>query len=143
MTIDLNSKNFKRALIIFCIYMISIIIAFTIGRNIKLKSWKDSQTKLEQDLNEAKSKMNDIEIRNQELLELNDRQQKINDELKEENELMKSDINSIKTLTKSTEQKLNEVNINTDNISEMIKALKENQKIFRNYIETVSQIMEE
>lgn len=135
--------NLKKILIVLTIYMISIIISFTIGRNIKIKSLNESQIKLEQDLKDMESKINDIQNRNDELLNLNNKQQKINDELKKENLAMKSDLNSIKDLTKSTEQKLNEIETNTSNVSEMIKILKENQKIFRNYIETVSQITEE
>ena len=140
MTLELN---LKKTLIVLTIYMISIIIAFTIGRNIKIKLLNESQIKLEQDLKNIQSKINDIQNSNDELLNLNNEQQKINDELKKENLAMKSDLNSIKDLTKSTEQKLNEIETSTSNVSEMIKILKENQKIFRNYIETVSQITEE
>lgn len=140
MTLELN---LKKILIVLTIYMISITIAFIIGRNIKIKSLNESQIKLEQDLKDMQSKINDIQNRNDELLNLNNEQQKINDELKKENLAMKSDLNSIKDLTKSTERKLNEIETNTSNVSEMIKILKENQKIFRNYIETVSQITEE
>lgn len=140
MTINLN---LKKALIILTIYMISLIIVFAIGRNSKFKSLEKSQIKLEEDLKEVLSNMSDMEKRNDELLKSNDLLEKLNDELKTENEGMKSDINSIKNVTKSTEQKLDEMETGMNNMSDIVKIAKENQRIFRYYIETVSQITEE
>lgn len=140
MTINLN---LKQALIILTIYMISLIIVFAIGRNSKFKSLEKSQIKLEEDLKKVSSNMSDMEKRNDELLKSNDLLEKLNDELKTENEGMKSDINSIKNVTKSTEQKLDEMETGMNNMSDIVKIAKENQRIFRYYIETVSQITEE
>ena len=69
----------KKIIILISIIIVSLIIGFFIGKNFTLKKYKDSQIKLEEDLNKATSKMTDIEKRNDELLELNDKQQKIND----------------------------------------------------------------
>lgn len=140
MTINLN---LKKSLIILTIYMISLIIVFAIGRNSKFKSLEKSQIKLEEDLKKVLSNMSDMEKRNDELLKSNDLLEKLNNELKTENEGMKSDINSIKNVTKSTEQKLDEMETSMNNMSDIVKIAKENQRIFRYYIETVSQITEE
>ena len=140
MTVNLN---WKKILILIGIYIISLVTVFLIGRFMKIKSLKESQIKLEQDLKEVLSKMSDMENRNSELLESNDLLEKLNSELKTENEGMKSDINSIKNVTKSTEQKLDEMETSMNNMSDIVKMAKENQRIFRYYIETVSQITED
>ena len=75
MTLELN---LKKTLIVLTIYMISIIIAFTVGKNIKIKSLNESQIKLEQDLKDMQSKINDIQNQ-MERNEIND------DELQNEN----------------------------------------------------------
>lgn len=140
MTINLN---WKKILIIIGIYIVSLVTVFLIGRFMEIKSLKESKIKLEQDLKEVLSKMSDMENRNSELLESNDLLEKLNGELKTENKGMKSDINSIKDITKSTEQKLDEIETNMNNMSDIVKMAKENQRVFRYYIETVSQITED
>ena len=135
--------TWKKILIFSIIFIVLLFVSFFIGRTLKIKSLKDSQIKLEQDLEIAISKISELEKRNNELLELNDTQKKLVEELKNENEKMKNDINSIKEIKKNTKQKLNKVSTDIDNTSNMIKTLKENQAIFRIYIENVSKITEE
>lgn len=137
----MNTKT--KIIILVLIYVVSIIITFFLSENITMKKCKDSQVKIEEDLNKALSKMSDVEKRNDELLELNDKQQKINDELKNENIAMKSDLNDIKLVQTSTKEKLGEIEKSADESTSTIKLLRDNNSILRQYFQDTSNILGE
>ena len=136
------SKKIKN-IILASIYVVSLIVAFFFGKNITMKKCKDSQIKLEEDLNKATSKMTDIEKRNDELLELNDKQQKINDELKTENMAMKKDLENIKSVTTSTKEKLDELEQTTNQSASTIQKLRNNNSVLREHFQSTCEIIEE
>ena len=136
------NKKIKN-IILVSIYVVSLIVAFFFGKNITMKKCKDSQIKLEEDLNKATSKMTDIEKRNDDLLELNDRQQKINDELKTENNAMKEDLGNIKSTAKSTKEKLNELEQSVNETTSTIQKLRNNNSILREYFQSTCEIIGE
>lgn len=137
----MNTKT--KIIILVLIYVVSIIITFFLSKNITMKKCKDSQIKIEEDLNKALSKTSDVEKRNDELLELNEKQQKINDELKNENIAMKSDLNDIKLVQTSTKEKLGEIEKSADESTSTIKLLRDNNSILRQYFQDTSNILGE
>ena len=125
------------------IILILVISSFFLGEYRIIKSYENSQTKLDEYISETNSKMNAIQQQNEELLKLNNEQERINTELRQENELMKSDLNNIKSSTNSTKEKLYEIEKSTTESTSIITQLKENQKIFREYFENISDIIKE
>lgn len=124
-------------------YIISLFFVFIISRNYYLTkeiSNNEVQIKLEEELNIAKSKMNDIEKRNEELIKLNDELDILNKELQIENDGMKEDLDNIKYITDSVKIKLNALDTSSDNSITVIKNLKENQNIFRDYFSSIALI---
>ena len=136
------SKKIKN-IIFASIYVVSLIVAFFFGENITMKKCKDSEIKLEEDLNKVTSEMSNVEKRNDELLEVNDRQQKINDELKIENNAMKEDLGNIKSTAKSTKEKLNELEQSTNETTSTIQKLRNNNSILREYFQSTCEIIGE
>ena len=136
------SKKIKN-IIFISIYVVSIIVAFFLGKNITMEKCKNSEIKLEEDLNKVTSEMSDVEKRNNELLELNDRQQKINDELKTENNAMKEDLGNIKSTAKSTKEKLNELERSANETTSTIQKLRNNNDILRGYFQSTCEIIGE
>lgn len=125
------------------IILILVISSFFLGEYRIIKSYENSQTKLDEYISETNNKMNAIQQQNEELLKLNNEQERINTELRQENELMKSDLNNIKSSTNSAKEKLYEVEKSTNDSTSIITQLKENQKIFREYFENISDIIKE
>lgn len=125
------------------IILILIISSFFLGEYRIIKSYGNSQTKLDEYISETNTKMNAIQQQNEKLLKLNNEQERINTELRQENELMKSDLNNIKSSTNSAKEKLYEVEKSTTDSTSIITQLKENQKIFREYFENISDIIKE
>ena len=123
------------------IILILIISSFFLGEYRIIKSYGNSQTKLDEYISETNTKMNAIQQQNEKLLKLNNEQERINTELRQENELMKSDLNNIKSSTNSAKEKLYEVEKSTTDSTSIITQLKENQKIFREYFENISDII--
>ena len=133
----------KKIIILVSISVVSLIIGFFIGRNYILKKCKNSEIKLEEDLNKVTSKMTDIEKRNDELLELNNKQQKINDELRTENMAMKKDLENIKSVTTSTKEKLDEIEQTVDESTSTIQKLRNNNNVLREYFQSTYEIIGE
>ena len=133
----------KKKIILVLIYVISIVVAFLLGeRFIMSKSYNNEGTKvLEEDLNKTKEKMSAIEQRNKELLDLNEKQNQINEELRKENELMKSDLDNIKSATNSATNSLIELNNKADDSISIINRLKENNKILKEYFESMYNVV--
>ena len=125
------------------IILILIISSFFLGEYRIIKSYGNSQTKLDEYISETNTKMNAIQQQNEKLLKLNNEQERINTEIRQENELMKSDLNNIKSSTNSAKEKLYEVEKSTTDSTSIITQLKENQKIFREYFENISDIIKE
>lgn len=134
--------KFKTFLILLFIYLISLIFIFFVGRSSKNTS-SDYIIKLENDLTDAQMLIKTIEKRNEELINLNENQEKINQELKIENEKMSDDLQNIKEITISTQDKLGELeNISNETLS-TIQKLKNNNDLFREYIKNVSNVIKE
>jgi len=136
------NKKIKN-IILVSIYVVSLILVAFLVKNITMKKCKDSEIKLEEDLNNVQSKMTDVEKRNDELLELNNKQQKINDELKIENNAMKEDLGNIKSTAKSTKEKLNELEQSANETTSTIQKLRNNNSILREYFQSTCEIIGE
>lgn len=135
-------KNLKKILITLGIYIVSTVIAFVIGRNMKINTFSDT-SKIEIDLQNATEKLEKVNKKYDELVALNDNIKHVNAELLKENESMKSDLNNIKETTDYTMYKLTKIDNSTQDSSTIIKNLKENQKLFREYIQSVSDTIKE
>lgn len=136
------SKKIKN-IIFASIYVVSLIVVAFLVKNITMKKCKDTEIKLEEDLNNVNSKMTDVEKRNNELLELNDKQQKINDELKTENNAMKEDLGNIKSSAKLTKEKLDKIEQCMDETTSTIQTLRNNNAILREYFQSTYKIIGE
>ena len=129
----------KKKIIYICISITFIIISFFVG---KFDSKKDI-SQLQNDLKIANDKLSDIEQRNEELIQLNEEQKVIINELNLENQNSTKHIESIKEISSSTKEKLNNLESSADSAMSSINKLKENNKILKEYFNSVTSIMEE
>ena len=129
----------KNKIIYICISITFIIISFFVG---KFDSKKDI-SQLQNDLKIANDKLSDIEQRNEELIQLNEEQKVIINELNLENQNSTKHIESIKEISSSTKEKLNNLKSSADSAMSSINKLKENNKILKEYFNSVTYIMEE
>ena len=129
----------KNKIIYICISITFIIISFFVG---KFDSKKDI-SQLQNDLKIANDKLSDIEQRNEELIQLNEEQKVIINELNLENQNSTKHIESIKEISSSTKEKLNNLKSSVDSAMSSINKLKENNKILKEYFNSVTSIMEE
>ena len=129
----------KNKIIYICISITFIIISFFVG---KFDSKKDI-SQLQNDLKIANDKLSDIEQRNEELIQLNEEQKVIINELSLENQNSTKHIESIKEISSSTKEKLNNLKSSADSTMSSINKLKENNKILKEYFNSVTSIMEE
>ena len=129
----------KNKIIYICISITFIIISFFVG---KFDSKKDI-SQLQNDLKIANDKLSDIEQRNEELIQLNEEQKVIINELNLENQNSTKHIESIKEISSSTKEKLNNLKSSADSAMSSINKLKENNKILKEYFNSVTSIMEE
>lgn len=129
----------KNKIIYICISITFIIISFFVG---KFDSKKDI-SQLQNDLKIANDKLSDIEQRNEELIQLNEEQKVIINELSLENQNSTKHIESIKEISSSTKEKLNNLKSSADSAMSSINKLKENNKILKEYFNSVTSIMEE
>ena len=129
----------KNKIIYICISITFIIISFFVG---KFDSKKDI-SQLQNDLKIANDKLSDIEQRNEELIQLNEEQKVIINELNLENQNSTKHIESIKEISSSTKEKLNNLEFSADSAMSSINKLKENNKILKEYFNSVTSIMEE
>ena len=129
----------KKKIIYICISITFIIISFFVG---KFDSKKDI-SQLQNDLKIANDKLSDIEQRNEELIQLNEEQKVIINELNLENQNSTKHIESIKEISSSTKEKLNNLKSSADSAMSSINKLKENNKILKEYFNSVTSIMEE
>ena len=129
----------KNKIIYICISITFIIISFFVG---KFDSKKDI-AQLQNDLKIANDKLSDIEQRNEELIQLDEEQKVIINELNLENQNSTKHIESIKEISSSTKEKLNNLKSSADSAMSSINKLKENNKILKEYFNSVTSIMEE
>ena len=129
----------KNKIIYICISITFIIISFFVG---KFDSKKDI-SQLQNDLKIANDKLSDIEQRNEELIQLNEEQKVMINELSLENQNSTKHIESIKEISSSTKEKLNNLKSSADSAMSSINKLKENNKILKEYFNSVTSIMEE
>ena len=129
----------KNKIIYICISITFIIISFFVG---KFDSKKDI-SQLQNDLKIANDKLSDIEQRNEELIQLNEEQKVIINELSLENQNSTKHIESIKEISSSTKEKLNNLESSVDSTMSSINKLKENNKILKEYFNSILCVMEE
>ena len=129
----------KNKIIYICISITFIIISFFVG---KFDSKKDI-SQLQNDLKIANDKLSDIEQRNEELIQLNEEQKVIINELSLENQNSTKHIESIKEISSSTKEKLNNLKSSADSAMSSINKLKENNKILKEYFNSILCVMEE
>ena len=129
----------KNKIIYICISITFIIISFFVG---KFDSKKDI-SQLQNDLKIANDKLSNVEQRNEELIQLNEEQKVIINELNLENQNSTKHIESIKEISSSTKEKLNNLKSSADSAMSSINKLKENNKILKEYFNSVTSIMEE
>ena len=129
----------KNKIIYICISITFIIISFFVG---KFDSKKDI-SQLQNDLKIANDKLSDAEKRNEKLIQLNEEQKIIINELSLENQNSTKHIESIKEISSSTKEKLNNLKSSADSAMSSINKLKENNKILKEYFNSVTSIMEE
>ena len=129
----------KNKIIYICISITFIIISFFVG---KFDSKKDI-SQLQNDLKIANDKLSDVGQRNEKLIQLNEEQKVIINELSLENQNSTKHIESIKEISSSTKEKLNNLESSTDSAMSSINKLKENNKILKEYFNSVTSIMEE
>ena len=124
-------------------YIISLFFVFLLSRNYyqtKNIPLDEVQIKLEQELHTAQSKMNDIEKRNEELILMNNKLDILNKELKTENDCMKEDLDNIRYITDSIKVKINALDVSSENSVTVIKNLRENQNLFKEYFNSIAVI---
>ena len=129
----------KKKIIYICISMTFIIISFFVG---KFDSKKDI-SQLQNDLKITNDKLSDVEKRNEKLIQLNEEQKVIINELSLENQNSTKHIESIKEISSSTKEKLNNLESSADSAMSSINKLKENNKILKEYFNSILCIMEE
>lgn len=129
----------KKKIIYICISMMFIIISFFVG---KFDSKKDI-SQLQNDLKIANDKLSNVEQRNEKLIQLNEEQKVIINELSLENQNSTKHIESIKEISSSTKEKLNNLEFSADSAMSSINKLKENNKILKDYFNSVLCVMEE
>ena len=129
----------KKKIIYICISITFIIISFFVG---KFDSKKDI-SQLQNDLKITNDKLSNVEKRNEELIQLNEEQKIIINELSLENQNSTKYIESIKEISSSTKEKLNNLKSSADSAMSSINKLKENNKILKEYFNSVTSIMEE
>ena len=129
----------KKKIIQIVIFIISLFVAFIIG---KFSSKRDND-KLKTELNNAINKLTEIEKKNEILIKLTEEQNNLIDYLHDENQNSKNCINSIKEINLSTEEKLNNLNSSNESISSSLNEIKEINRILKEYFNSISSVMEE
>ena len=129
----------KKKIIYICISMTFIIISFFVG---KFDSKKDI-SQLQNDLKIANDRLSNVEQRNEKLIQLNEEQKVIINELGLENQNSTKHIESIKEISSSTKEKLNNLESSADSAMSSINKLKENNKILKEYFNSILCVMEE
>ena len=129
----------KNKIIYIYISITFIIISFFVG---KFDSKKDI-SQLQNDLKITNDKLSDVEKRNEKLIQLNEEQKVIINELSLENQNSIKHIESIKEISSSTKEKLNNLESSVDSATSSINKLKENNKILKEYFNSILCVMEE
>lgn len=129
----------KNKIIYICISITFIIISFFVGKF----DFKKDISQLQNDLKIANDKLSDVGQRNEKLIQLNEEQKVIINELSLENQNSTKHIESIKEISSSTKEKLSNLESSADSAMSSINKLKENNKILKEYFNSVTSIMEE
>lgn len=129
----------KNKIIYICISITFIIISFFVGKF----DFKKDISQLQNDLKIANDKLSDVGQRNEKLIQLNEEQKVIINELSLENQNSTKHIESIKEISSSTKEKLNNLESSADSAMSSINKLKENNKILKEYFNSILCVMEE
>lgn len=129
----------KNKIIYICISITFIIISFFVGKF----DFKKDISQLQNDLKITNDKLSDVGQRNEKLIQLNEEQKVIINELSLENQNSTKHIESIKEISSSTKEKLNNLESSADSAMSSINKLKENNKILKDYFNSVLCVMEE
>ena len=98
---------------------------------------------MQNDLKITNDKLSEVEKRNEKLIQLNEGQKVIINELSLENQNSTKHIESIKEISSSTKEKLNNLKSSADSAMSSINKLKENNKILKEYFNSILCVMEE
>lgn len=129
----------KNKIIYICISITFIIISFFVGKF----DFKKDISQLQNDLKITNDKLSDVGQRNEKLIQLNEEQKVIINELSLENQNSTKHIESIKEISSSTKEKLNNLESSVDSATSSINKLKENNKILKEYFNSILCVMEE
>lgn len=129
----------KNKIIYISIFIISILLAFLFG---KFSSKKDT-SQLQNDLKTTTDKLTNIEKRNEELIQLTEKQESIINNLEVENQNSAKNIQSIKEINLSTAEKLNKLESSDESAINSLNKLKENNQILREYYNSITSVVEE
>ena len=129
----------KKKIIYISIFIISILLAFLFG---KFSSKKDT-SQLQNDLKTATDKLTNIEKRNEELIQLTEKQENIINNLEVENQNSTKNIQSIKEINLLTAEKLNKLESSAESAINSLNKLKENNQILREYYNSITSVVEE
>lgn len=128
----------KHKIVYSVIFIISITIAFLFG-----KFHSKNNIELENNLKIATDKLTEMEKRNEELIRLTDKQELIINNLDVENKNSTKHIELIKEINSSTKKKLNELESSSDSAMTSLNKLKENNKILKEYFNSIVSVTEE
>ena len=129
----------KNKIIYIIILLIVAVVSFFLGKY----DFKKTNLELQNDVKTTIDKMNKIQERNEELTKLNEEQKVIMNELSLENQNSTKHIELIKEISSSTKEKLNNLEFSADSAMSSINKLKENNKILKDYFNSVLCVMEE
>lgn len=129
----------KNKIIYIIILLIVAVVSFFLGKY----DFKKTNLELQNDVKTTIDKMNKIQERNEELTKLNEEQKIIINELSLENQNSTKHIESIKEISSSTKEKLNNLEFSADSAMSSINKLKKNNKILKDYFNSVLCVMEE
>ena len=125
------------------LFIISFILNFNLIANSLSYDSKKDISQLQNDLKITNDKLSDVEKRNEKLIQLNEEQKVIINELSLENKNSTKHIESIKEISSSTKEKLNNLESSVDSATSSINKLKENNKILKEYFNSILCVMEE
>lgn len=129
----------KNKIIYIIILLIVGVVSFFLGKH----NVRKTNLELQNDVKTTTDKMNKIQERNEELTKLVEKQDTIIENLETINESSTSHMQAIKEINSSTAEKLNDLESSANSAMSSIAKLRENNKILREYFNSVSSITEE
>ena len=129
----------KKKIIYIIVLLIVSVISFFLGKH----AVKKTNLELQKDVKTTTDKMNEIQERNEELIKLVEKQNTIIENFETINRSSTLHIMAIKEINSSTTEKLNDLESSANSTMSSITKLRENNKILREYFNSVLSITEE